>query len=233
MKINQNANRVCRLSTVLRKASLTVECAAVLPIYFIAVVTLVMFMDAVRTQGEANLKLSNTAREMAVAAGLSGSGSDADGHWIDLMVVKTYRYPVTFPGIPSLKMLTRARVYPWIGSSDGLNDGTGGGSGNAGEVIYVTDYESVYHTDPSCTHVDLEIFKSSTSQIGSLRNEYGRRYKKCEGFPEGYSGPVYAAAKGDYYYPSTDYPGLTRHVHMTVMEGHEDLRPCSRCAAHG
>ena len=66
-----------------------------------------------------------------------------------------------------------------------------------------------FHED--CTHLDLTIIATTTDEVGSLRNEYGARYRKCDYFPSGYTGPVYVTAKGDRYYPSLNYGGVTRH----------------------
>ncbi len=228
---NNNMNQVCRRGLRIGSASLTLESAAVIPLFLIACVILIMFMDALRIQGEKNLDLSNKARQIAVAAGLSGSS--AEGKWIDLRSVETYRFPYAFPGIPKLRCALRARVYPWIGSDTGIRPaGDGEGDGKPGdEMVYVSDYESVYHTDPSCTHLDLTVFMSTTSEIGSLRNEYGEKYRKCDGFPKGYRGTVYATAKGDCYYPSDQYGGIVRHVHMAHASDCAGLRLCERCAA--
>lgn len=225
-------DRVCRQKEIIRRASLTLECAAVLPIFFFACITLIMFMDAVRIQGTKNLELSNKARQLAQAAALTGG--NGEGKWIDIRSAGTYTYPFALPGIPRLRYALRARVYPWIGSSDGLSGGQKdeGDEEKDNQCVLVTDYASVYHTNPSCTHLDLTILKSTTSEISSLRNAYGRRYKKCKGFPKGYHGPVYAPAKGDCYYPSADYAGLTRHVHVVPRSSCEGMKQCERCAFH-
>ena len=47
--------RVCRRKVL--RASLTVECAAVLPLFVIAMLTLIVFMDAVRLETAKNLQL--------------------------------------------------------------------------------------------------------------------------------------------------------------------------------
>ncbi len=223
-------DQVCRRIRKVEDGSLTLECAAVLPLFFIACLTLILFMDAVRIQGSKNLELSNKARQLASAAALAGDS--LDGTWIDLRSVGTYRWLISLPGIPKIRYALRARVYPWIGSENGLRDDAGEEEGSGDdELIYITDYQSVYHTDPSCTHLDLAVIRSSTSEIGSLRNAYGKKYRKCSGFPKNYRGPVYASVNGDRYYPSADYGGLTRHVHVVRRGDCEGLELCERCAA--
>ena len=226
------------------RASLTLECAAVLPLFLFACMTLLMFMDAVHAQTEETLTLSNKARKLSAAAGLLSQSSETsaestkdsagsgDGIWIDLKKTYTYKHPFPIFALPRIRIPIRARAYPWIGSSNGIRDGSGSGEGpEEGDIIYITDNESVYHTHPDCTHLDLTIIKTSLSNVHSLRNADGKRYKRCRGFPRGYTGPVYVSARGTYYYPSTDYGALTRHVHITTSTEHGDLPLCSRCAA--
>ena len=67
--------------------------------------------------------------------------------------------------------------------------------------------------------------------VKNLRNEYGSRYRPCDGFPKNYDGPVYVTVKGEYYYPSTDYNSLTRHVRMVSKTECPELHICERCAA--
>lgn len=212
------------------RASLTVEAAAILPLYFMAVVTLVMFMDAVRLQGMSSVKLSNQARKASVAAAVSGGS--ADGMYIDFFRKKSYRYPFGALGVPDLKYAVRARVYPWVGCSPGtLGGGSGEGAGGSEETVIVTENQSVYHTNADCTHIDLAVIQTTKSEAGKMRNAYGRKYKPCSGFPSGYTGEVYVTAKGEYYYPSTNYGSLTRHVRIIRESEAAGLPECERCQA--
>ena len=47
--------------------------------------------------------------------------------------------------------------------------------------------------------------------------------------PAGYTGTVYASAKGDYYYTSAEFHSLVRHIH--VVSDTRGLKQCDRCAA--
>ena len=244
---NISTRIITKWGTGFKQASLTIECAAVLPLFLFACITLLMFMDAVRMQTNETLILSNRARMLSSSAGLFSEGSGGSGQpdtdtegsagegksiWIDLR--KTYRYEHPFPifGLPKIRTPIRARVYPWIGSENGIRDSDGDGeSADDDDIIYITDHESVYHTHADCSHLDLTIIKTSLSNVGNLRNADGKRYKRCRGFPRGYSGPVYVSARGTYYYPSTDYGALTRHVHISTKHDHEGLPLCQRCAA--
>ena len=219
-------DRVHCLSGRVSSASLTVECAGVITIFFIACLSLISFMDAVRIQAEKNLSLSNEARKIACVASIGGE--TIDGIWIDL--IRSYRFEVPFPmfGLKKIKVALRARVYPYIGSEDGIAEEGGDGRN---EMVYVTENESVYHTHADCTHINLTIIKTDMAGIANLRNEYGRKYRKCSNFPHDYDGPVYVTATGEYYYPSLEYGSLTRHVCMKKRSECRGLRKCERCEA--
>ena len=232
-----------RIHPSLRRASLTAECAVVLPLFFFAVLTLICLMDAAALEASGNLALSNRAREMAAAAGTAsaasgafeggaakegntGSASALTGAWIRLRSSESVPFPVPLLSRRGIRVRTSARVYPWIGYAPGSDDAGAGQDG----MVYLTDYASVYHTFADCTHLDLAIYATTTAQVGRLRNEYGRRYQPCSGFPSGYAGVVYVTKKGDCYYPSLSYAGLTRHVYLVPRSNAGHLAVCERCA---
>lgn len=225
----------------LRCASLTVESALVLPIFFLGCLTLICLNDAVAVQVTESLRLANTARAASVAAGLvsTGAGGDSEGSgtsgassassaWIDLSVIYPYSLKVRVIPLPPLKLALRARVYPWIGMEDGTLDV---GDSSSPEMVYVTDNESVYHTHADCTHLDLTIIETTRGAVSSLRNADGRRYRPCDGFPSDYDGPVYVTARGRYYYPTADCGPLTRHVRLVSPDEVKGLHECERCAS--
>ena len=71
-------------------ASVTVECALALPLWFFAVITLISVMQAVRIQNVKNLELSNRARQIAMYSGVIET--EKEGIWVDFP--QTYTFPV-------------------------------------------------------------------------------------------------------------------------------------------
>ena len=201
-------------------ASLTAECAAVLPLFLMVIVTLLVFTDLFGTLSAKRLTLLTRAEQIAAA----GAGPQ----WVRLSASCPFELPFALPGIRTVRLAAGIRVRSFTGADpDSFSQDDAGGDSTA---VYVTDYESVYHTRQACTHLSLAVMQSDTARIGQLRNAYGNRYKKCDGFPAGYTGPVYLTANGDRYYPSADYPGLKRHVHITSADEAEGLALCERCA---
>ncbi len=210
-------------SCIPKRGSLTIEAAFILPLFFLAMTGLALVMNVMGGLTEKSIDLSNKAR---TAAMYSGVLDDAD-LWIDLKTTYEYEIPVCAFPLPGIRVPVRARVRAWSGKGPGTLSGND--IADSSGIVYVTDYESVYHTDPECTHLSLSVKTVPYEKISGLRNIYGSRYKKCDGFPKGYTGPVYYTDKGDRYYPSPDYGGITRHVRIVKRSDVPGLRLCQRC----
>jgi len=180
-------------------------------------------MYAVRLETARTLSLSNRARKAAAAAFM---GQDED-LYIDFPEVVTYRFPFSALPVPDHTIAVRALVKAFAGyarGSDPADPETGG-------TYYLSENAEVYHTHADCTHLDLAIYRTTLAEVGGLRNANGERFHPCRGFPEGWTGPVYVTKLGNYYYPSTNYGSLTRHVHAASAAECRDLPCCERCAA--
>ena len=212
-------------SCALCKGSLTVEAAVILPLFFLSMTGLALVMNVMGGIAEKSIDLSNKARTAAMYA----AAADGSELWIDLDLPYEYTIPVSAFPLPKIRVPVRARVRAWTGKGSGTLSGNDGIPASDTDIVYVTDYESVYHTDPSCTHLTLSVKTVPYSRISALRNVYGARYKKCDGFPKGYSGPVYYTDKGDRYYPSPDFAGITRHVRIVKKTDVPGLTVCQRC----
>ena len=228
-------------------ASLTAECALVLPLFLMAVLTWFSFLSLFGDCAAEQLRLSNEARTAAAYAGaaaaareavsdttaareaVSGEAGEAGLSWIDLTGAVSWRSPFFGAFSEEIQIPARARVRAFTGyrASDFAELTEDGET----ELVYLSEYGSVRHTHADCTHLDLEIRTADTGSVSGLRNAYGERYQKCVGFPEDYEGTVYLTAKGSCYYPSPDWPGLTRYVRAVSAAEAAELPLCERCAA--
>ncbi len=145
-------------------------------------------------------------------------------------LVLTYRAKPAAGGItlPFIVFVQRGRVRTWTGREQGASS-AGEEGGEETEHVYVTEFGTVYHTDPDCSHIRLHIITTDSGQVGSLRNEYGGKYKPCEHCGGG-SGTVYITTDGDRYHSSLGCSGLKRTVRELTPEEAAGLPPCSRCA---
>lgn len=134
-------------------------------------------------------------------------------------VVLKWLFPVKFTAV----------VRQWTGYDPSVDKRAEAGSET--EMVYVTEFESVYHTSSDCTHLDLHITEVSKQTAENKKNEYGDTYHACDKcmtqYQEGDS--VYISEKGTHYHSSSHCSGLTRTVHMVEKSEIEGLPCCSRC----
>ena len=105
------------------------------------------------------------------------------------------------------------------------------GNSEDNEMVYITDWESVYHTSESCTHLNLSVEAVALWHAQSARNQYGERYHACEScIGQGTAhGMVYITSTGTAYHSNAQCGGIKRNVRMVKKSETEALHACERC----
>ena len=105
------------------------------------------------------------------------------------------------------------------------------GNSEDNEMVYITDWESVYHTSESCTHLNLSVEAVALWYAQSARNQYGERYHACEScIGQGTAhGMVYITSTGTAYHSNAKCGGIKRSVRMVKKSETEALHACERC----
>lgn len=105
------------------------------------------------------------------------------------------------------------------------------GNSEDNEMVYITDWESVYHTSESCTHLNLSVEAVALWHAQSARNQYGERYHACEScIGQGTAhGMVYITSTGTAYHSNAQCGGIKRSVRMVKKSETEALHACERC----
>ena len=158
--------------------------------------------------------------------------SSYDAPYVELWVSGQYQPLVSI--IPRLQIpfQNRVRVHGWTGY-----DGTDSeeNSGQYGKMVYVTDYQSVYHTSAKCTHLDLSITQTTKAQVGSERNVNGAKYYECPNCVDGeeYMGVLYITKSGDRYHANERCQSLKRSVKLVLKDSLGDIGQCVRCQENG
>ena len=96
------------------------------------------------------------------------------------------------------------------------------------EVVYVTDYGTVYHRELSCRYLKLPIRQSGLSEVADLRNESGGKYYPCEKCWKEGADPVFLTDDGTRYHQSLNCSAMVRGIH-TIPRSETMLPPCSVC----
>lgn len=147
---------------------------------------------------------------------------------ITLRVKGEYRLPVTLLPIPVMKFYNEAKVNSWIGwdASRKISDSEKSDM----DMVYIAENESVYHTSPWCTHINLSIHTGWAENMRKLRNEYGEKYVPCEKCGGGKEAEiVYYTETGNRYHTSENCSGLKRTVHIVKKSEVSHIHQCQRC----
>ena len=218
----------CRKVSVsaVRSGSLTVEAAWAVPLFFLGVLSLIFMMELYGTYAEKTVRLQEQAETAAAYASLAGGAAPPVIELWDRFTYRPRWYPDALPGV---SLAVRGRVKPWTGRTA---EESAQVQGETEEMVYVTDYESVYHTSSSCTHLALTVQAVSGSAAGRKRNVYGKRYHACDKCvgSGGKNTVVYITNEGDCYHNSAECSGLKRTTHLVRRSEAEGLPLCSRCS---
>ena len=221
----------------LQKASLTVEACVILPAFLLAMTMLIGLIDIARVKVEAQAELMHQAKTMSMYAYTTSDLYEAP--YIDLYNIQSYELPVKLFPFPSIRLAIRARVHAWVGRTP-MDEPSGGIAHTEREaLVYVTDRETVFHTDAQCTHLQLSIVQTEYERIKELRNAYGGRYAPCEKCCEadGYASDTkngneklyYVTEKGNTYHASLHCGSLKRTTKLVEKTKTEGLTECQRC----
>ncbi|MEE0954631.1 MAG: hypothetical protein U0L49_02330 [Eubacterium sp.] len=214
------------------RASLTVEAAGALPIFVFALCSMICMLEMYGIFAKRMIKLQAEAERAgqigAAAASLAG-GTDINLGEEIIDLPQPFLYHVRFLPAPSVSLAARGRVHAWTGRSGSASDLAG--EKEQDPLVYVTDYESVYHTSSRCTHLHLTINGVTYSQMKNRRNDSGARYKtcqKCAGHGK-HGSIVYISPEGDCWHNDPECSGLKRSTHLVHLSEAKGVHKCQRC----
>ena len=253
-----------------QKASLTVECAFVLPFFFLAVVMITGMLDLYRISTLIQTAMCEGAKELGMYAycgpedqnspvgvvqdgvcavygarkirerleseqlsgiqgGVNGITLLGSGYKGDIVLLKAtffYQVPCGLFRLFPVRIVVESQARAWTGFH-----GTLYGNSEDCDMVYITDWESVYHTSPSCTHLDLSVAQVSLEQAQTGRNQQGERFHPCEsciGHGEAHN-RVYITQNGMAYHNDVHCGGITRTVRMVKKSETGAFHACERC----
>lgn len=211
----------------MRKGSLTVEAAFALPLFFLTFVSLISLMGIYGEFSKKTVELQQSAEEYAVLLAYTDFGSTVPVRRLDTVKVSLPFLPYAVWG-PRIRVA--ANVLPWTGRSD--YDSLAVAQSDDGQLYYLSDYESVYHTSSCCSYLSLQISAVEADRIRGMRNHSGEKYHSCENCvgAGGVGSVVYVTENGEHYHNSPECSGLKRSVHLVEAEEVQGLHMCSRCS---
>lgn len=217
---------LCTFFSGWKRASLTVETALVLPLFFMGVVAMISFMDIYRIQTEHLTKLCQKAKTAGMYAYMPDGGGLEE-----ITIPDLYSYtPVggIIP-LPKVRIYNQVKVHAWTGEVRGCFRSSENEKAEA--MVYVAESGEVYHKDPGCRYLNVTVKQAAGKSVASLRNDYGEKYYPCETCSRNQKAAwtVYITGKGNRFHNHGSCSGLKRSVRLVRESEAEKLSPCSRC----
>ena len=100
-----------------------------------------------------------------------------------------------------------------------------------GQIVYITEKGTVWHSDYQCSYLQLSIQYVQYSELQNMRNEGGGKYHKCEQCVYGQAmNGVYITSYGNRYHNSLNCSSLKRTIRAVHKSEVAGRGGCSKCA---
>lgn len=122
------------------------------------------------------------------------------------------------------------RFYPYAGITD-PDKFTAEETEQKEDVVYVTEYGTVYHESRACGYLTVVVRPAAMSELGQLRNSSGRKYtlcERCEKNPA--TETIYISDGGTKYHRTAGCSALKRTIMEKTREEAAGLKACHKCA---
>lgn len=205
-----------------KPGSMTIEAALVLPLFLFAVMNLMSFIEIYRLQGNWNMTLHQTVKELAAV----GGAADVTGEDECIDLIFPYKAEPFFSvvGFSDFVMFSRMRTRAWTGY-----DVESANTDEEEELVYITEYGKVYHLAKSCSFLRLSIRAVNVSQVEKLRNADGSCFYICEECGDKCSNIVFITSYGNRYHGTLQCRGLKRTIQEIPLSEVGDRTACKKC----
>lgn len=201
----------------LRKGSLTIEAALILP--FLLTIFLMFFSFVFQYALAAELSVQAAAEAKKIGTFLNRTYEERDGQITIYKNGKTSKLleaPFFIPEYVTEKAVCRE----WIGFTKLETEET---------YVYITPEGSVFHLTRECTHLKLSIERVTFVKACASENVYGERYRECTLCDEEFGFLVYITKEGNCYHSERNCSGLKRTVRQIPISEVDGRSCCIRC----
>lgn len=207
-------------------ASLAIETAMVLPLFFIGIVTIISFMDIYKLETEKLVSLCERTKEAGMYAYVLDESGPSE---ITLPDLYFYQPIGGWLSLPKVWLHNTVKVHAWTGKE--AKDETDMEEDSVENMVLVTENGSVYHMNPACTYLDLSIKQIDGQTVNWYTNNYGQHYDACERCSKNQNpgNTVFITGSGTSYHNMENCSGLKRTVRLVPESQVEDMHVCSRC----
>ncbi len=222
----EKAKRTFSLASSEQQASMCLEASLSFSFFLLFLVNIfsIIFLFMVYTEELATLQ--QQGKKLAAYAFVTEGILETKEEKICLQKIRKVESPFVLLAAPDCRLHIKCVVKPWTGY-----DVTKEKSRKEEEqIVYMTEYGTVYHKNRSCTHLSLSIQAVSYTGIDEKRNEAGECYGSCEYCGEnGIVTVVFITDHGNRYHTTCKCPGLKRSVKSLPISEVEGVNPCKKC----
>ncbi len=241
------------------KGSMTLETALVLPIFLFAIMSLISGFNVIKIKGYMDVAITEVGNEISlknynilssdlmqpivikqkINQFLNENLSKRDREMISERIYVTnlslfetdgrvsFRvdYSITpefnFLGVVEIPLHCSYYGQSWLGYET---------KKNMENVVFLSENAEVYHTDKTCSYLEIEIIEIAYDQLSTYKNNIGKKYGVC-----GFCGKstklekVYVTAYGRNYHTVKTCIGLTRTSYTVPESTVLGMKKCSRC----
>lgn len=202
---------------ILRRGSLTVEAALIMPFFLMVLLTFFSFFSHYASAAELKGKAAAEAKKVGIVMGSMGAAESGD-----VTIYKTAQTEWLWvnPFQISKQVVQKAVCRGWIGFTElGITE----------TYVYITPEGSVYHLYSDCTHLNLSIRQVDLVTAKKSKNDYGQKYRKCELCNSSFGILVYITSEGDCYHSERSCSGLKRTIRQVPLSQVSGRSACIRC----
>lgn len=244
-------------------ASLTVEAAVIVPMFFFVIFLVWQIFLLLLFQLKIGEQVTETVLEYSYLGYVEQKGEqeDVDISWIyevllwekfpeyknitskwisckskeDGTIFIEIKYDflcetVFFPTF-SLPIVQTFQFYPYFGEQD--TDTLKEVTEEKKEIVYMTEYGSVYHVSKACAYLNVKVESILVSNLTEKRNIDGQRYTECSKcIQELQKEQVYISVGGTKYHSSLQCPAIKRTIIEKTKEEIEGVSVCHKCEKH-
>lgn len=206
-----------------RRAGMVVEAAMLLPLFLLAVLTMMSFMNIYSIQTEKLTILCQNVKTAGMYAFAAGGDEDAE---ITLPSLFSYQAPFSVIPLPKLWMTNKVKVRAWTGALYTEEADT-----ESEAMVFVTENGSVYHAK-DCSYLNPSVQQITGDEVENLRNQNGGKYYACDKCSQGQEPGivVYVTRNGTRYHNSLFCTSLKRMARMVKLSDVQNkMSPCSKC----
>lgn len=220
------AKRTFSFSPSYYQASMCLEASLSFSFFLFFLVNIFSIISLFMVYTRDLITLQQQGKKMAAYSYLVNSEMRSEKDIIRLQNIRNTKASFSLFAIPECRVYTQCVVRSWTGYDVTKENEWK----QEEEMVYITEYGSVYHKNRNCSHLTLSIQAINYDSINEKRNESGERYLPCEFCnSNSFATIVYVTSYGSRYHIITGCRGIKRTINRVSISKLKEETPCKKC----